>query len=467
MSHSAFWRSERCVKGFTMFTAISLWISQRHWNMYEVCILRGEHPVISPDQMGQINFFFLHVHPYLSASHCTSLHHIWGMSSDPYLVSHHTVSTGRDMCCLRLFFLSVSLVLTLKNLTMEHTKLTQRAEVRLLCIQGKSIAEIHRELLQIHGRHSLSISTVHRWYHKFNAGDHDITQKCIGGRVSKVTPAVLDKVRGLLEEDNTMCLRVISRQTGLSLRTVHDILRNKLKLQKRPAKWIPHLLNDNQKATRLCLARETLWRFTRVPTLQDRVITGDESWFSCYEPKTKMSTRAWLGRNEARPQKCVKDRYVRKVMVIVFWDSKGVIMRDFVPDGRSVNAEYYLEVMRRLRQNIRCKRPQMWRWQNFFLHHDGAPAHRADDVIDFLRDTNTGTLAHPPYSPDLAPSDFFLFARMKRNMRGEVFSVEELRRRVDFELGQIAQWEYHHAIHDSWEKRLQSCIDSNGSYFEK
>ncbi len=157
-------------------------------------------------------------------------------------------------CCV---LLTLSSFFTVFWPRMEHTKLTQRAEVRVLRIQGKSIAEIHRELLQMHGGNALSVSMVRCWYHKFDAGEHDITMRHTGGRVSKVTPAVLDKVHALLEEDNTMCLRVISRRTGLSLRTVHDILRNKLKLKKRPAKWIPHLLNDNQKANRLRLARET------------------------------------------------------------------------------------------------------------------------------------------------------------------------------------------------------------------
>ncbi len=175
---------------------------------------------------------------------------------------------------------------------MEHTNLTQWAEIHILHIQGKSSAEIHRELLQIHGQR------VRCWYHKFEAGDHDITRRRTGGRVSKVTNEVFDKVRALLEEDNTMCLRVISRQTGLSLRTVHDILRNKLKLKKRPAKWIPHLLTDNQKATRLRIATDTKRHFLRAPTVQACVVTGDESWFSCYEPKTNMSTKAWLARNQ-------------------------------------------------------------------------------------------------------------------------------------------------------------------------
>ncbi len=53
-------------------------------------------------------------------------------------------------------------------------------------------------------------------------------------------------------------------------------------------------------------------------------------------------------------------------------------------------------------------------------------------------------------------------------MRGEIFAtMEDLHRRVDYEIGQIAQWEFRHALHESWDKRLQACIDAQGSYFEK
>ena len=155
-----------------------------------------------------------------------------------------------------------------------------------------------------------------------------------------------------------------------------------------------------------------------------------------------------------------------KVMLIIFWDSKGVVMRDFVSQGRGVNKEYYLATMKKLRESIRQHCPDMWRHQNFWLHHDGAPAHRADIVTDFLTDTNTKLLPHPPYSPDLAPSDFFLFARMKRNMRGIIFDdIQELKQCIDFKIGQIAQWEFAHVLHNSWNKRLAKCIQSEGNYF--
>ncbi len=160
---------------------------------------------------------------------------------------------------------------------MEDSKLTQHAEIRIFCIQGKTVAEAHRELLQIHGESALSLSTVRRWYRKFAAGLHDFSVKKTGGRLTKVTPEKLEEIKGILAEDNMICLRVLSRKTGLSLRTVHNVLRNKLELKKRPAKWIPHLLNDDQKERCLHMSRDLLRRFQRAPTLQDHVITGDES----------------------------------------------------------------------------------------------------------------------------------------------------------------------------------------------
>ena len=359
------------------------------------------------------------------------------------------------------------LIFTNFALTMDHSKLTQHAKICLLRIQGKSVAEAHQELLRLHPGHALSLSTMRCWFRKFDCGIHDFSIKKTGGRLTKVTNEKLDHIRHLLDQDNMMCLRVISCETGLSLRTVHNVLRNTLKLKKRPAKWIPHLLTDNQKVRRLCGSRDLLARFRRSPTLADRVITGDESWFWCYQPQTKRSTLAWLRSNERRLQKPVQDCYVRKVMVIVFWDSQGVVHREFMADGRGINAAAYLQTMRDLREKIRCRRGQLWRHQSFWIHHDGAPVHHSALVWQFLANTNTKILPHPPYSPDLAPSDYFLFNRLKKSMRGEVFqSVEELKRCVDFEIGQVVQWEFRHALRDSWTKRLQLCVQS-GDYFEK
>jgi hypothetical protein len=76
--------------------------------------------------------------------------------------------------------------------------------------------------------------------------------------------------------------------------------------------------------------------------------------------------------------------------------------------GHTVNRWYYLRVLNRVRENVRSKRPQFWRNNSWFLHHDSAPAHASLLICDSLANTNTTVLPQPPYSPDLAQADFLI-----------------------------------------------------------
>ncbi len=156
------------------------------------------------------------------------------------------------------------------------------------------------------------------WLKKFQQGLCDFSMKKTDGHVSKVTQELIDRIRDMLEENDTMGIRVITR-TGLSLRTVHQVICNWLNLRKCPAKWTLHLLSDNQKLKRLQTSQALLARFCRTPNLHQRVIKGDKSWFYCYEPRMKRSTSAQLWSNEEWPQKPVRDRYVCKVMLTAFF----------------------------------------------------------------------------------------------------------------------------------------------------
>ena len=91
--------------------------------------------------------------------------------------------------------------------------------------------------------------------------------------------------------------------------------------------------------------------------------------------------------------------------------------REFVPPGQTVNHEFYLAVLRRLRENLRRKRPELWRSGDWFLHHNNAPAHTALSMTRYLPSLRWTVVPHPPYSPDLAPCDFFLFLTMKKHSK--------------------------------------------------
>ena len=69
--------------------------------------------------------------------------------------------------------------------------------------------------------------------------------------------------------------------------------------------------------------------------------------------------------------------------------------------------EMYIDILRRLRDAVRRKRPQKWRSNSWFLLHDYATAHQLDLVKDFLANNNVTTPKHHLHSPDLTPRLIF------------------------------------------------------------
>jgi transposase len=73
---------------------------------------------------------------------------------------------------------------------------------------------------------------------------------------------------------------------------------------------------------------------------------------------------------------------------------------------------------------------------------------------------------HPPYSPDLAPADFFLFPKLKIDLKGRRFqTIEEIQENAIRELRAITESAFQKAF-QQWKKRWGRCIASRGDYFE-
>jgi len=76
-----------------------------------------------------------------------------------------------------------------------------------------------------------------------------------------------------------------------------------------------------------------------------------------------------------RPKKARQERSNVKVMLIPFFNSRGVVHHEYAPQGQTVTKEYYRDVLRRLRYAVQRKKPELWSTGNCGLLHDNAPAH--------------------------------------------------------------------------------------------
>jgi histone-lysine N-methyltransferase SETMAR len=153
-------------------------------------------------------------------------------------------------------------------------------------------------------------------------------------------------------------------------------------------------------------------------------------------------------------------------MATVFWDSEGILLIDYLPRKTTMNGNYYAEVLGKLEKAIKEKRKEKFK-NGILLLHDNAPVHKAGVVQDALKKLKFQELNHPPYSPDLAPCDYFLFRKLKKKFRGQIFSHDE-------EL----IWEVEHFFAEQEEKhffdglfslisKCKKCVELVGNYIEK
>jgi len=130
-------------------------------------------------------------------------------------------------------------------------------------------------------------------------------------------------------------------------------------------------------------------------------------------------------------------------MLVIFFDWQGVIHKQFVPEGETINAVYYKVVMERLLNRIRRVRPGMCESGDWFLLHDNAPSHNATIVKQFLAQRKVTVLDRPLYSSDLAPADYFLFPKVKSHSKGRLFdSILDIQKAVTSTLNTTAKDEF-------------------------
>jgi hypothetical protein len=124
----------------------------------------------------------------------------------------------------------------------------------------------------------------------------------------------------------------------------------------------------------------------------------------------------------SKTKKSMQESFEFKSMLIVFFDIQSIVMPDWVLSGQTVNRQYYIEIFMKLCERMRRKWPELWK-NAWILHQDNVPAHNSLSVKQFLANKNITVLDHPPYSPDLAPRDFYPILKIKSMLQRAPFWV--------------------------------------------
>ncbi|UYV60110.1 hypothetical protein LAZ67_1000019 [Cordylochernes scorpioides] len=297
------------------------------------------------------------------------------------------------------------------------------------CVKNEiKCADAFRMLTVAYGEATLDRRNVYRWYKMFSEGREDVNDEERAGRPStSTTDEKINEVEKMILANRRITFRDVAEDLNISIGSCHSIFINDLGMRRVAAKFVPKLLNCDQKQHRMNIANEMLDSVRDDPNLLQRVITGDEAWVYGYDVETKAQSSQWKLPHEPRPKKSAPS---------------------------SVECESFADSFLRLQgRAIRQKRPDLWKNKNWLLHHDNAPAHTSLLVRDFLAKNNTLMMPQPPYSPDSAPCDFFLFPKLKRPMKGRRYAMlDEIKTESKEELKKIFKNDFLKCFED-WKNR--------------
>uniref|UniRef100_A0A0A9YM19 Mariner Mos1 transposase n=1 Tax=Lygus hesperus TaxID=30085 RepID=A0A0A9YM19_LYGHE len=315
----------------------------------------------------------------------------------------------------------------------------QRAAVKLCFLLGKTVDET-RDMLRIaYEESAYAKSKIYYYFSRFRRGEMEIEYH----RPSKNSEAV-DKIRPVVSEDRRRSVKDLAGITGVSEDLCRRTLSQELRMEKVAGKWTPIELTTDHKFNRVAVCELVGNMLESDPDMFAKVVTGDE--FLCYGSHSETG-ESW------------------KTMLIAFFDSRGFLHAEFVPAGKTIwSQKFYLEVLQRAVESVKQKRPE-WRQGNFYLHHENTYANNLL-MQEFFSSHNISPLPHPPYSPDLAPCDFFLYPMIHKHFNERrLENLDSVKKETALALNNIPR-NYFQACFEEWKTRFSRCITLNGKYVE-
>ncbi|GFT44336.1 HTH_48 domain-containing protein [Nephila pilipes] len=141
----------------------------------------------------------------------------------------------------------------------------------------------------------------------------------------------------------------------MSIGSVFTIMTEDLKKKKLCARFVPHTLTTEQKEHRIASSEDLIAAADEDPNFLKTIVTGDESWCLEYDPETKRQSSEWTSPGKGRPMKVRASKSKTKTMLLVFFDSRGIIHHEFLRQGSTVTGAFYKDVLHRLLKRMRRK----------------------------------------------------------------------------------------------------------------
>lgn len=338
--------------------------------------------------------------------------------------------------------------------------------VAALARAGKGFAEIQDTTRKAYGDLALKKTAIYDIIKKVRDGKPTADQRHCNAKKTKRSPDVVAAVAAAVKEDARRTVDQLALMVGVSHGTILNILHDDLGLVKKTARWVPKLLTAEQKKERVRVCNKLIAAVNRdSKAMLARVVTMDETMVSFHTPETKKQSKQWIKKGQPGPIKARVHATRKKQMVTVFFDAAGVLYTHIAKKGASVNAASIIKVLAAFLKQLKKKRPD-WEEGEWFFHWDNAPVHTANVVKEFLARRGVRLIEHAPYSPDLAPADFFYFPKVKEALAGKTLTDRSFKTEWGRAAKNVSKDDFDAAF-GKWLDRCTKCVAKGGDYVEK
>jgi histone-lysine N-methyltransferase SETMAR len=203
--------------------------------------------------------------------------------------------------------------------------------------------------------------------------------------------------------------------------------------------------------------------FSLRPKQSKYLITGDESWISWDNQLRGM----WAEDRDDVPRNVNRVVSFKKTMLSVYFTRWGFVSIEFLPQGQNYNSQFFIEtILPSIEMKMAEHRPRLGA-TGAHPHMDNAKPHRSKKSIEKGDEMGFVLVPHPPYSPDIAPSDFFLFGYLKERLAGTSFPDEKTLISAVHQILTNIPIEMLCRVFDDWIRRLPSALQGQGNMSPK
>jgi histone-lysine N-methyltransferase SETMAR len=245
-------------------------------------------------------------------------------------------------------------------------------------------------------------------------------EQCFGWLLTVTMTENVAKVREAILEDWQRVIHDVWNIVGLLYGMCQQTLSDELNMRCTAVKFVPRLLSSDQKEYHISVCTEFKEQAEKTLTLSPTSLLVTN--LGCLGMMLRLSSSRLIGRLQLHRDRRNHNMF-RTISIqcwIFFWESEGIMHKEFVPTGQMVNGKLYCDVLRWMREIIQtsgAKTPGSCIMTKLCLTHCTLCG---SSWVLWIQ-----VIPHPPYSLDLAPCDFFLLLKMKLKLKGRLLTALE------------------------------------------